>query len=175
LFAGVNISQQSNWYINSATLILDVTGVLPATKLLTTLTWNQNNTDVDLYVTEPAPSNQTAWFANKSTTNGLTLDFDNTIGFGPEHTTLTTTGPNPGVALPGQYIVLVHYYSDHSTGQTVTGTVSIVLNEGAPNQLLVTQPFTLNVSNPNNANPGSAGSDWAPIATVNVVGGSITH
>ena len=174
LLAGVNIAQQSNWYPNAATLVLDVTGSLPATKLLTTLTWNQDNTDVDLYVTEPSPSNQTAWFANLQTSNRLTLDFDNTGGFGPEHTTLTTTGTNPGIVLPGLYTIKVHYYSDHGSGQTVTGSVSIVLNEGTTTQLFQTQPFTIFVSNSENASPGATGSDWVTIGTVNVAGNAIT-
>ena len=174
LVAGEDISKQSNWYPNAATLIFDIIGTLPPTTLLTTLTWNQDNTDVDLYVTEPAPSNQTAWFFNLQTTNLLTLDFDNTTGFGPEHTTLTTTGANPGVALPGEYTISVHYYSDHGTGQTVTGTVSIVVNEGTPNQVLESQSFTIAASNSANASPGSTGPDWVAIGTVNLTNGTIT-
>jgi uncharacterized protein YfaP (DUF2135 family) len=174
LVAGVNISQQSNWYQNAATLIFDVTGTLSPTTLLVTLTWNQDNTDVDLYVTEPPPSNQTAWWANTQTSNGLTLDFDNTTGYGPEHTTLTTTGPNPGTVLPGDYAINVHYYSDHGTGQTVTGTVSIVINEGTPNQALQSKSFTIATSDSANYDPGSTGPDWVAIGTVDLVNGTIT-
>jgi uncharacterized protein YfaP (DUF2135 family) len=174
LLAAAMLDQQSNWYPNAATLIFDVTGGLPPTTLFTTLAWNQSDTDVDLYVTEPSPSNQTSWFASKQTTNLLTLDFDNTTGFGPEHTTLTTSGPNPGTVLPGDYAINVHYFSDHGTNQSVNGTVSIVLNEGMPNQVLITKPFTIGPSNPGNAAPGSTGLDWISIGTVDLVNGSIT-
>jgi uncharacterized protein YfaP (DUF2135 family) len=174
LLAGEFASDQSNWYPNAATLIFDVTGTLPPTTLLATLTWDQNNTDADLYVTEPAPSSQTAWWGNLQTTNLLTLDFDNTTGYGPEHTTLTTTGANPGTALPGLYTITVHYYSDHGTGQTITGEVTIVVNEGMSNQAQGSQLFSLDTSNDNNYAPGSTGPDWAAIGTVDLVHGTIT-
>ncbi|MBK8276759.1 MAG: hypothetical protein IPK92_13280 [Nitrospira sp.] len=173
LMAGVNIANQSNWYPNAATLIRNFRGGNPATKLLTTLTWNQNDIDVDLYVTDP--NGQTAWYASKSTASGIELDFDNTTGFGPEHTTLVTGGISgtSGVVLPGNYIIRVHYYSDHATGQSATGTVSIVLNENAPNQQFVSRSFTISTSSPGNASPGGVGSDWVDIATVNLVNNTI--
>lgn len=173
LFAGVDLSLQSNWYANAATLILDVTGTGAETKLLATLTWNQDNTDVDMYVTEPSPSGQTAWFASKSTSNQLNLDFDNTQGFGPEHTTLVTLGNTAGTVLPGQYPIWVHYYSDHGSGQAVTGTVTILVNEGQPNQQLLSKNFSIAVSNPANAIPGSTGPDWVQIGVADLVAGTI--
>lgn len=174
VIAGVNLAQQSNWYTNAATLIFDATGTLPPSTLLATLTWNQDTSDVDLYVTEPTPSDQTAWYANPVTTNLLSLDFDNTTGYGPEHTTLTTAGNNPGIALPGEYTIAVHYYSDYGTGQAVTGSVSIVVNEGMPNQVYTTQDFSIALSNSNNASPGSTGPDWVAIGTADLINGTIT-
>jgi uncharacterized protein YfaP (DUF2135 family) len=171
LLAGVNIGQQSNWYRNAATRIISVTGTSPRTTLLTTLTWDQDNADVDLYVTEPAPSGQTSWYANKLTGNRLELDFDNTSGFGPEHTTLTTLGTTPGTVLPGQYRIRVHYYSGQN--QTATGSVSILVNEGQPNQQLVTRRFTITGPSSGNDAPTDTGGNWADIATVDLVNGVV--
>ncbi|MDM0110983.1 hypothetical protein QTI66_02430 [Variovorax sp. J22R133] len=171
--AGPGLAQQSNWYANAATLIVDVTGTGSLTKLLTTLTWDQDNADVDLYVTEPPPGNQTSWYFNRKTVNRMNLDFDNTRGFGPEHTTLATVGTNAGTALAGQYPVAVHYYSDHGTGQTATGTVTIMLNEGQPNQQLVSKNFSIATSNSKNDDPGRTGPDWVRIGTVDLEAGTI--
>jgi uncharacterized protein YfaP (DUF2135 family) len=174
LFAGVNISAQSNWYKNAATLVLDVSGTFTPATLLTTLTWNQDQSDVDLYVTEPPPDGSTAWYRSMTTPRRLTLDFDNTDGYGPEHTTLTTTGANPGSVLPGNYPIMVHYYSDKGTQKTVTGTVTIVVNEGQPNQKVASKAFTIATSNSSNALPGSTGADWVQIGTVDLVAGTIS-
>lgn len=174
LFAGVNIAQQSNWYKNAATLIIDVNGTFSPATLLTTLTWNQDDSDVDLYVTEPPPSGASAWYASKVTAQRLALDFDNTHGFGPEHTTLTTSGPNAGTVLPGVYPIAVHYYSDHGVSKTVTGTVTIVVNEGQPNQKVASKSFTITTSNSANDQPGKSGPDWVQIGTVDLVAGTIS-
>src|SRR5262249_27511840 len=101
------------------------------------------------------------------------LDFDNTTGFGPEHTTLTTTGDNPGTVLAGSYPIAVHYYSDHSTGLPATGTVTIVVNEGQPNQVMQSKAFAITTSNPSNELPGSTGPDWVSIGSVDLVNGTI--
>lgn len=102
------------------------------------------------------------------------MDFDNTQGFGPEHTTLTTSGVPPGNVLPGNYAIRVHYFSDHGTQQGATGTVSIVLNEGTDQQVLRSKTFSIGTSNPDNDQPGSSGSDWVDIATVDLINGTIT-
>lgn len=165
LFAGVDIGSQSNWFRNAATRIVNINGAQARTALLATLTWDQDATDVDLYVTEPG--NQTAWYANKSTTNQLELDFDNTTGFGPEHTTLSLASVPAGTVLPGQYRIRVHYYA--GARASVSGTVSILLNEGLPTQQLVSKRFTLTNPSSSNDDPGRTGPDWADIATVDVV------
>lgn len=174
LLAGVDIRNQSNWYANAATLIRTVQGTLTETKLLITLTWNQNNSDVDLYVTEPAASGQTAWYSNMTTSNGLNLDFDNVTGYGPEHITLVTLGGS-GTVLAGEYVIRVHYFEDKSTaGQSVSGNVSIVLNEGTPQQVMKNKSFAINTANYANDEPGSTGVDWVDIGTVNLINGTIT-
>jgi len=51
----------------------------------------------------------------------------------PEHTTLV---PSRALCWTGDYVIRVHYFSDHSTGQSITGTVSIVVNEGTAQQVV---------------------------------------
>lgn len=173
LLAGVPIANQSNWYKNSALLIRDVEGTLAATDLLTTLTWNQSNTDVDLYVTDPA--GDTAYYITDGTSSGLVLDFDNTSGYGPEHITLTTDGDAGAEVLDGTYTVRVHYYSNHRDEDSLaSGTVTIVVNEGEENQASESVAFSFTTDNSSNASPGSTGADWVDIADVDIANSIIT-
>jgi uncharacterized protein YfaP (DUF2135 family) len=169
LFAGVDIANQSNWFRNAATRIININGTQARTALLATLTWDQDLSDVDLYVTEPSPSSQTAWYDNQITSNRLELDFDNTVGYGPEHATLSLASLPAGTVLPGLYRIRVHYYEDFGAGPTVSGTVSILINEGQPNQQLVSRRFTVRSASSSNTGPGGTGSNWAEIATVDLV------
>jgi len=167
LLAGVDMQQQSNWAKNGATLIRNVEGVFEASRMLVTLTWGQDNTDIDLYITEP--QGETMWYSNQSTSDGLNLDFDNTSGYGPEHGTLTEGASTVGAVQDGTYKVRVHYYSDHRTGSVpITGHVNIVLNVGEDNQVEKTIPFGISVDNSSNDSPGDSGADWIDIATVDI-------
>ena len=171
LLAGVDRSKQSMWFKNGATLVREVTGQAGISNLLVTLSWQQDASDVDLYVIEPG--GDTAWYDDLSTVNGLDLDIDNTLGFGPEHVTLSTAEGDSVQA--GPYHVWVHYYRDRGedrpSGPTgpVNGTVSILVNEGTPEQTFSVTPFKINTANPNNDAPGSSGPDWFKIASVEVV------
>lgn len=90
-----------------------------------TLNWGQSDSDVDLYVKEPAfdgRTGDTVYYSNRegvSSTHPY-LDFDNTDGYGPEHyigkwgmTTLSSDGSSNPKGLYGTYTVGVHYYSDN--------------------------------------------------------------
>ena len=165
--AGVNIKEQSNWHRNAATLIRTFEGDVPFTNLLVTLSWDQNLTDVDLYITEP--QGETMWYRNLMTANGLTLDIDDTDGFGPEHGTLGESD----TALEGTYRVRVHYYSDGGTGLAATGKVTIVVHEGLRSQRVETVRFSIASDDSSASGPGSSGSSWSDIANVDVVGGAI--
>jgi len=167
LVAGVDLDAQSNFYLNAATLLFNVIGDAAKSELLATLTWDQDGTDVDLYCTEPAPSGETAWYANHETSNQLFLDFDNIVGFGPEHITLSTEAG--GTMLSGNYIIRVHYFSDHETGLSASGQVSVVIFQGLPDQKMVTVPYFIAGSNKANDAPGSTGADWVDIATVDLI------
>ena len=171
LLAGVPMSNQSNWYKNSALLFRDVEGTLAATDLLATLTWNQSDTDVDLYVTDPAGN--TAYYITDGTASGLVLDFDNTSGYGPEHITLTSD--TSGEILEGTYTIRVHYYSNHRDEDSLaSGVVTIVANEGDENQVSESKAFSFSTDNPSNAAPGGTGADWVDIADVDLVNSIIT-
>ena len=165
LLAGVNISQQSNWYQNCATLIRNVKGTKQDADLLATLTWDQDQTDVDLYVTEPG-GGETSWYGSHDTSNGMELDFDNTSGYGPEHISVATLEGD--TVLEGAYVVRVHYYQDHGGG-AVSGRVTIVLHEGKPDQTVQTFPFAIGTDDPGNAVPGGTGADWVDITNVTLI------
>lgn len=172
LLAGVDIAKQSNWYKNAATLVRTIKGEIPVTSILVTLTWDQADTDVDLYITEPNDG-ETMWFGNTQTSNGLTLDLDNRTGFGPEHGTLIT---NSGSALlEGNYRVRAHYYgNDTGIADTpITGKATIVINEGEDNQIVKESTFTISNADSSAEGPEGTGTSWAEIALVNVVGGVI--
>jgi uncharacterized protein YfaP (DUF2135 family) len=176
VIAGVTAKggQFDNTLANAATVARQYTGP-PDAVFRSTLTWAQNNTDVDQYVTEPGASGDTTWYAHRITSSGLTLDFDNTTGLGPENTTI----PAGSTPLPGNYTVRVHYYSDHGTGLATNGFVVIRLYEHDPVKYKErTFNWALSRSGAQGANccndaPGSTGPDWFTIDTVNVAGDTI--
>lgn len=165
LLAGVDIANQSNWYKNAATLIHEINGNLPNSALFITLGWEQAGTDVDLYVTNP--QGQTVYYASRSS-GGLTLDFDDTDGFGPEHVTLDSSAS----IQPGDYRVRVHYYRTDG-GVAATGKVHMVVNEGQDNQRAKEVRFSIPTANASNAAPGSSGADWVDVGRINILNSTI--
>nr|MDK2851056.1 hypothetical protein [Candidatus Cloacimonadota bacterium] len=105
------------------------TSQIPPTALRVTLTWDTNGTDVDLWVTDP--NGEKCYYGNTTTATGLTLDFDDTNGFGPENITTTNI-------IPGNYLVQVHYYSDHDDENAIStnATTVIRINEGSPDETI---------------------------------------
>jgi len=93
-----------------------------------TLFWDTNGTDVDLWVTDP--DGEKCYFANKTTASGLELDIDDVTGYGPENITGESNLP------PGEYLVQLHYYSDHGTGLASHCTVMITLHEGTDDEMV---------------------------------------
>ncbi|MDY0360090.1 MAG: hypothetical protein RBR08_01405 [Desulforegulaceae bacterium] len=89
-----------------------------------TLSWGQNNSDVDLYVKEPdfeGATGDTVYYSHREGASATHpyLDFDNTYGYGPEHyigkwgmSTLSSGGASNPNGLYGDYTVAVHYYDD---------------------------------------------------------------
>ncbi len=84
------------------------------------LTWDTDQTDVDLHVTNP--SGEECYYGLRETKEGGMLDVDITDGFGPE--VFTQAG-----ALAGDYEVKVVYFSAHGHAQS-KALVQVVLFEG---------------------------------------------
>ena len=140
-----------------------------------TLTWDLDDADVDLYVTQP--DGETAWYSSKTTTVGGRLDVDNVKGRGPENYFLSSQAGNQ--VLEGKYTIRVHYYSDHqSTADTPTRVVSfgvvVLLNEGTPQEKSITYPgLLLTSANSGNSSPGGQGSDWATVVVLTIENGEV--
>ena len=84
-----------------------------------TLTWD-NYADIDLHCIDPAGFQ--IYFANPySSYTGGYLDYDNTVGFGPENI-FFTNAPN------GTYRVFIHYYAANYGITSVNFAVSIIQN-----------------------------------------------
>ena len=80
----------------------------PAQEILTILTWDKDDTDVDTHII--SNGSEVAYYSMSQSWGDL--DIDDVNGFGPE--TFTSTPGTEG----GNYEVKVHYYSDHGNGDT---------------------------------------------------------
>lgn len=78
------------------------------------LSWDADNTDVDLWVIDPA--GDTAIYSQPRTRTGGHMSRDFTGGYGPEVFTIRR-------ALPGTYTVKAHYFGDRQ--QKLTGAVTV--------------------------------------------------
>jgi len=91
------------------------------------LNWNLNNTDIDLWVTDP--DNERCYYGHRSTEMGGRISNDFTQGLGPEQFLLRK-------AVKGRYKVEVNYYGDTQVrlaGET-TVLVEVYTNYGTPQQ-----------------------------------------
>ncbi len=87
-----------------------------AVGLRVVLSWDADNTDIDLWVVDP--SGEKAVYSNPRTRNGGHLSRDFTGGYGPEVFTIRRP-------LPGTYVVHANYFGD--SRQSLTGPVTIQL------------------------------------------------
>ncbi|MGH8477204.1 MAG: YfaP family protein [Methylococcales bacterium] len=109
-------------------------GLTPA-KLRVVLSWDSDNTDLDLHVVTPDGAH--AWYGERSLKNGGAIDVDVTTGYGPE----IFASPTP---LPGPYLVYVNYfgggyYEDEYENSTAaqpltTATITVISAEGSPGE-----------------------------------------
>ena len=101
-----------------------------------TVTWNTDNTDVDLWVDEP--NGQRCYYRRKRTYNGGTLLQDVTQGYGPERY------ENIG-GRKGPYRVRLEFYGHRSNvlGNETHVSVSIVINAGTDQQRIIEKNFVL--------------------------------
>ncbi len=128
----VILATDENTFSNWAGFLRDTIDCNASVASLTvTLTWGQDNSDVDLHILEPGASGRHIYYSNKgdSYDNHPYLDLDNTHGFGPEHY-YATEGMTlfDGSSLYGQYQIRVHYYSDHDDNDEATQPVTWHLN-----------------------------------------------
>ena len=92
-----------------------------------TMTWDADQTDMDLHVIEP--SGEEAYYAHNKTTIGGIVSKDITQGYGPEEYVIRR-------AMPGKYKIRCNYYGSHQ--QTLLGPVTVsatvYTNYGRPNE-----------------------------------------
>jgi len=149
--------------------------------LTVTLTWGQDNSDVDLHVLEPY-GRHIYYNHRKPDSNGPYLDFDNTYGYGPEHYYATddmvmydASHVQQSTDLYGEYQIAVHYYADHDDDdeedQLITWTVTIsylVLYVEATGQEIweeVTYTGTLSSADSGSAYSFADGDGWSEVMT----------
>ena len=129
--------------------------------MLVTLTWDTNNTDVDLYVIDP--SGDCSCYYHKKTADGGELDIDIINGYGPEHWTLLRTNT---IRYGQPYKIRLHYFSDHGNGPT-NYTVKVKLYEGTDREKeLPIIRGNLAQDDSSNYRPDGTGPDWVDIAEI---------
>jgi len=77
--------------------------------------WNMNNTDIDLWVTDP--NNEKCFYSNSRTRLGGRISDDMTQGFGPEQFLLKK-------AVKGTYKIEINYYGDRQA--TIAGPTTVM-------------------------------------------------
>jgi hypothetical protein len=104
--------------------------------VIITITWNTDNTDVDLHVTEP--SGEECFYRNRNTRSGGALTQDVTQGYGPEMYVLPR-------APKGQYNVRAHYYASDANRASARSKVYVTIleNWGTPAERVTEQVVTL--------------------------------
>lgn len=96
------------------------------TRLRIVLSWDSDNTDLDLHVI--SPDGQHVFYGARVAPNGGALDVDVTTGYGPE----IYATPSP---VPGAYHVFVNYYgAGEQRGVITTAQVAILQDEGTPKE-----------------------------------------
>jgi tetratricopeptide (TPR) repeat protein len=88
--------------------------------MMLSITWNTNNSDVDLHVKEP--SGEECFYSYQNTKSGGCLTYDVTQGYGPEMYI------NPA-NLKGTYNASVHYFSDVANRASTRSQVYVVIYE----------------------------------------------
>jgi tetratricopeptide (TPR) repeat protein len=91
------------------------------------MTWHADNTDIDLWVTEP--SGEKAFYAHNRTTTGGLVSADFTGGYGPEEYMVRR-------AMHGMYKIQTDYFGSRATRLLgpITVQADVYTNYGRPNQ-----------------------------------------
>jgi uncharacterized protein YfaP (DUF2135 family) len=100
-------------------------------RLRVVLSWDSNNTDLDLHVV--SPDGQHVFYGTREVPNGGALDIDVTTGYGPE----IYASPSPP---DGVYHVWVNYYGGESgeggEQALTTANVTVITQENTPAEKL---------------------------------------
>ena len=104
------------------------------------LTWNTDNCDIDLWVTDP--SGEKCFYGHKKTVAGGRISRDFTQGYGPEEFCIKE-------APEGKYLIQAHYYGSHAQKvlQPVVVNAEVYTNYGTKKQKC--QILTLQLANVN--------------------------
>ncbi|MFT4622784.1 MAG: putative RNA-binding protein with TRAM domain [Myxococcota bacterium] len=108
-------------------------GDAPGQEMLVILTWDSDDTDVDMHVYSNA--SEVAYYSLSQAWGDL--DIDDVNGFGPE--TFTSTPETVGK----QYEVKVHYYSDHGNGPTNVTARVVYWDDSTGQTCDVTSTFSM--------------------------------
>jgi hypothetical protein len=81
--------------------------------LTVALTWDDGYSDIDLHILEPGGRH--IYFLNHGGLNTPYLDYDNTVGFGPEHYFIEYGFQPYRGTLEGTYKIRVHYYRNRQS------------------------------------------------------------
>ncbi|MBU4190598.1 MAG: zinc-ribbon domain-containing protein [Candidatus Thermoplasmatota archaeon] len=131
----VILATDSNTFTDWAGFLRDtIKSTASLTSLTMTMTWGQDNSDVDLHVKEPtinSTEGRHIYYSNKGSDydNHPYLDFDNTYGYGPEHYYATENMTLPeSEPLYGTYLIRIHYFADHDSDYENTQPITWHLN-----------------------------------------------
>ncbi len=91
-------------------------------KLTVLLSWDTNETDLDLHVI--SPDGKHCWYGERVIDNGGALDVDVTTGYGPE--IYSTPAP-----IKGTYLVYLNYYGSGPRDDLTVAQVTIVTNQNS--------------------------------------------
>jgi tetratricopeptide (TPR) repeat protein len=136
IFAVEEYNALHAWCTNNSSFVLRPSSLeplpeglrgLPDCDMRVVMSWDADETDVDLHVTEP--SGEEAYYGHRRTRSGGDVSKDITDGYGPEEYMLRK-------APAGGYRIRAHYFASHQQEVfgPATATATIFTDWGRPNQ-----------------------------------------
>lgn len=107
--------------------------------LRATLSWDADNTDIDLWVTDP--NGERAYYGHPLTRQGGSMSRDITSGYGPEEFSLRH-------ALPGKYTITAQFYGQRQQLLASATTVQLTLATGFGTSQQQARTITLKLKDP---------------------------
>ena len=129
----------------------EVMGTVEPTDLVVTLTWDTNETDLDLHMS-PDDGATHCYYANKRA-GDMVLDYDDVDGYGPEHITVeNVTGTKT-------YKIKVYYYADHNEPYDETTPTTAHVTARVRDQLVLDESHLMTVES-TSSSWGSGAHIW---------------